>query len=393
MNAISQDNQAMIGLCGHCGCGHAHSHNGFTQDDSAGFAVVAAILRQIMPLDTGVRHIESSPDGQITVELNCGGEGKAFSAAGVTPFEKELLKKAVGQDAILPQALGMMVFGRVYGQGAMETATAFITAACLAVVDGFSRNYKTRTETALEHIEGSCGITLGTMVKISGVNTGVLLVVNASWGGIGPVEDLEGNIASGPKADLMDKLGLRELPTLVVESKAYVPTLSDGIPGNDNTLMIRANSEYDNLVVAQAMQEAANALGEKVIYDIHAYPRHTDALKNASMALGDKIIELGRKLKSSETSVEKVRLAARLNRLARLDFGGVSFMTNDLNNTVGGGGLIPGTAAVLSMVVTRDYIDKWIIPAMTPGDLSRYVALTLKSLEILGCRIDEGINQ
>ena len=390
MQTISQDNQAIIGLCGHCGCGHAHSNNGFTQDDSAGFAVVASILKQSMPLDTKIRDIKSSPDGQITIVLNCGGVGNAFSAAGVTPFDQDLLKKAVGQDAVLPQALGMMLFGRVYGQGAMETATAVITAASLAVVNGFIQNYN-QGETALEHLEGSCGISFGTIVEISGMSTAVLLVVNASTGGLGPVEDLEGNIASGPKARLMDKFGLLKLPTLVVESKAYVPSLSDDVQGDTNIFMIRANSEYDNLVVAEAIHDAAKNLGEKVIYDIHAYPRHTDALKNACITLGDKIIELGHKLKKSESSVDKVLLAAQLNKLARSDFGGVSFMSNKLNNIAGGAGLIPGTSAVLSMVVTRDYIKKWIIPVMTFDDLSRYVSLARKSLEILGRRKDEAL--
>ena len=83
MQLIPQNNRAEIGLCGHCGCGHAHSHNGFTQDDSAGFAVVANILKQSMPIDTGIREISSSSDGHIKIVLNCGGMGDAFSDAGV----------------------------------------------------------------------------------------------------------------------------------------------------------------------------------------------------------------------------------------------------------------------------------------------------------------------
>jgi len=391
MHAIPQSNRAIIGLCGHCGCGHTHSNNGFTQDDSAGFAVVAKILKQQMPLDTRIRDISSSSDGQIRIVLNGKGTGNAFSSAGFTPFEQDLLNKAIGQDAILPQALGMKVFGRVYGQGAMETATAVITAASLAVVDGFIQTYKDRADTALEHFEGSCGISFGTVIDISGVSTAVLLVVNASTGGLGPVEDLEGNIASGPKARLMEKLGLFELPTLVIESKAYVPSLSDKIQGKANIFMIRANAEHDNLVVAESLHEAAKALGEKVIFDTHAYPRHTHALKNACMALGDKIIELGHTLKNSESAVEKVLLAAQLNKLARSEFGGVSFMSNNLNDKSGGAGLVPGTAAVLSMVVTKAYIDQWIIPVMTMDDLSRYVDLTLKAVEILAHRKEEAL--
>lgn len=391
MQTISPDHPAVIGLCGHCGCGHAHSNNGFTQDDSAGFAVVAGILKQQFPMDTRIRDIHSSSDGQIKIVLNCGGTGKTFCSAGFTPFEQDLLNNAIGQDAVLPQALGMKIFGRVYGQGAMETATAVITAASLAVVDGFTRNYRDRTETALEHFKGSCGISMGTIIDISGIRTAVLLVVNASTGGIGPVEDLEGNIASGPKARLMEKLGMFELPTIVIESKAYVPGLSDGVQGRTNIFMIRANAEHDNLVVAESLDQAARSLDEKVIYDTQAYPRHTSALKNACTTLGDKIIEVGQALKNSETAEEKVLLAAQLNRLARCDFGGVSFMSNPLNDKSAGAGLIPGTAAVLSMVVTTAYIDQWIIPVMTMEDVSRYRDLTLKSIEILGRRKAEAL--
>lgn len=386
-----KNNPAVIGLCGHCGCGHAHSHNGFTQDDSAGFAVVANIIKQTMPLDTTINEITSSSDGRITIVLNSGGTGHAKSAAGFTPFEQTLLKKAVGKDAVLPQALGMMLLGRVYGQGAMETATAVITAASLAVVDGFIQRYSNRAETALEHLEGSCGISFGTIIEINNMNTAVLLVVNASKGGLGPVEDLEGNSASGPKADLMDSLGLFKLPTLVVESKAYVPNLSEDLPDHDSVFMIRANEAYDNLIVAESIREAAKKLDENVIYDTKAYPRHTNALKHACAALGDKIIELGRKLKECESSVDKVLLAAQLNHLARYDFGGISFMSNRLNDIVGGAGIIPGTSAVLSMVVTQNYINKWIIPALTVDDVSRYVSLTCKSLEILDRRKDEAL--
>ncbi|MCF8075289.1 MAG: hypothetical protein K9K63_04615 [Desulfotignum sp.] len=391
MHTILKSKSPVIGLCGHCGCGHAHSHNGFTQDDSAGFAVVASILKQAMPLDTAIRDISSSPDGKIKIVLNCGGAGHAVSAAGFTPFEKDLLKKAVGLDAVLPQALGMKLFGRVYGQGAMETATAVITAASLAVVDGFVRHYSDRAETAIEHLEGSCGISLGTVIDIRDISTAVLLVINASKGGLGPVEDLEGNSASGPKADLMKNLGLFELPTLVVESKAYVPYLSDDLTGSDSVFMIRANEEYDNVIVAESIQEAAKKLDEKAIYDIKAYPRHTNALKNACTILGDKIIELGQKLKEVESSVDKVILAAQLNQIARSDFGGVSFMSNRLNDIVGGAGIIPGTSAVLSMVVTGEYINEWIIPVLTVDDVSRYVSLTCKSLGILDHRKDEAL--
>ena len=38
----SLDVTAVIGISGHAGCGHAHSHCGFVQDDSGGLAAVLA---------------------------------------------------------------------------------------------------------------------------------------------------------------------------------------------------------------------------------------------------------------------------------------------------------------------------------------------------------------
>lgn len=101
-----KNNSAVIGLCGHCGCGHAHSHNGFTQDDSAGFAVVASILKQTMPLDTAISDITSSSDGNITIVLNSGGVGHAVSAAGFTPFEQKLLKRRWAWMLLCPRHWG-----------------------------------------------------------------------------------------------------------------------------------------------------------------------------------------------------------------------------------------------------------------------------------------------
>lgn len=39
-----------IGICGHIGVGHTYSHSGFVQDDGAGFAVVATLLKKLTQL-------------------------------------------------------------------------------------------------------------------------------------------------------------------------------------------------------------------------------------------------------------------------------------------------------------------------------------------------------
>ena len=43
----SLDATAVVGISGHAGCGHAHSHCGFVQDDSGGLAAVLAILQRM----------------------------------------------------------------------------------------------------------------------------------------------------------------------------------------------------------------------------------------------------------------------------------------------------------------------------------------------------------
>lgn len=39
-------------------------------------------------------------------------------------------------------------------------------------------------------------------------------------GGLGPAEDLEGNVALGSKRDLMKRLHMLQCPTIIVEGKA-----------------------------------------------------------------------------------------------------------------------------------------------------------------------------
>ena len=42
------DNKGIIGICGHVGAGHIHSHMGIVQDDSAGFAVTTSLIKSSM---------------------------------------------------------------------------------------------------------------------------------------------------------------------------------------------------------------------------------------------------------------------------------------------------------------------------------------------------------
>ena len=48
-------------------------------------------------------------------------------------------------------------------------------------------------------------------------------------------------------------------------------------------------------------------------------------------------------------------------------------MSADIHDIVAGGGIMPGTAAVLSMLVSETYIRKWKIPFFTPQDAANYI--------------------
>ena len=45
---FSNAKHGIIGFVGHVGVGHAHSLGGIIQDDSAGFAVIGSIIRDIL---------------------------------------------------------------------------------------------------------------------------------------------------------------------------------------------------------------------------------------------------------------------------------------------------------------------------------------------------------
>ncbi|MCM0709121.1 hypothetical protein NBH08_30270 [Faecalicatena sp. BF-R-105] len=57
-----------FGIIGHVGVGHVHSHSGYVQDDSAGFAAAACLLRRAFPVDTTIVHAQADPNtGCITI--------------------------------------------------------------------------------------------------------------------------------------------------------------------------------------------------------------------------------------------------------------------------------------------------------------------------------------
>ena len=300
----SLDATAVVGISGHAGCGHAHSHCGFVQDDSGGLAAVLAILQRTTGLDLTITRVtvQTGRKGRFEVETASGGKGSAAARRGITAAEARLAQFVVGRQAICTQALASTAFGRIYGQGAMEVPVALRTAIALAALNSFEINFPDQVLTADEGVTGNCGRILGTKICINGVVASVLAVVNASEGGLGPNEDVEGNVNLGPKKALMDKLGLATMPTLLIEGKVCADPASSMI--QSPTFLIRAYPDDDNVVAAQSYVAAADKLGYPSLYLDNLLARSADAMRKLGNSQGENIIRLGEALRDAKTAVE-----------------------------------------------------------------------------------------
>ena len=388
----SEKKQGVVGLVGHAGVGHVHSHAGFVQDDSAGFAVTVDILRQAYTVDLTITHIHGDLNsGIITVRTADGGCGSALARRGVTPTENELMQRIVGREAICTQALAVEALGRMYGQGVLEAPVALQAAIALATVDTFATKWPQAVLTAREDVPRQIGRMIGAIVEIDSVPVSVLALVNASEGGIGPDEDLEGNVCMGDKGRLMKHFGLDSLPTVIVESKAYVPTVCSTL--KDDAFWFRANKDWDNVTVYNCLCNAAGELGLAFESSDSAYPRTKDGLGQSTRQVAAKIMDLGKKLEQAGTSRSKVDLVAELALVISQDCGGITFMSNDLHEIVSGGGTVPGTSAVISMLVSPKNIAYWKIPALNKGDLERYRNVTCRALVLLSQNLETALRE
>ncbi|NLG85841.1 MAG: hypothetical protein GX489_01240 [Firmicutes bacterium] len=376
---ISKQNKGVVGIVGHVGVGHAHSHMGFVQDDSGGLAVVTSMLKKALPIDTLVSHVACDIAlGTITVTTTGGGRATTSPRRGITPAEADLMQAAIGQDAIFSQSLAVRTFGRMYGQGVHETAVSFQAALSLAVIDTFVHHYPQHCRVVKEDLPGNHGRILGTVINIAGIPTSLLAVVNASVGGIGPNEDLEGNIMSNAKGQLMKDLSLDHIPTVVVEGKMFVPSIASSITAP--TFWVRAQENVDNTTVAHCLVAAANELGIPCQLSLDALPQSKDSLRQSTYNLGQRIAQLGQRLSNAELAADKVALVADLATIVSQDAGGVTFMSNSLHEIVRGVGLLPGTAAVLSLLVSSAYVNWWKIPLFTPDDANKYISIITNAI-------------
>lgn len=388
----STQKKGILGITGHAGAGHVHSHSGFVQDDTAGFAVIACLLRRAFPVCTTISSVDADIDsGTVTVRTQDGGTGIALARRGITPYEATLARLAIGLDAVYSQNAAFAAFGRIYGQGCLELPVALQTATCLAVINTFEKRHPGLLLFGPEGMENKVGRCIGAVIDIDSIPVSVLGILNANDGGLGPDEDLEGNVMLGEKGKLMKELGLDSLPTIILESKAYVPAISKELERSQ--FWVRINGEVDNRVVYDALVQGANAATLPCIPCDTAYSRGKGEMAIATREFGQRIARLGNSLATAESSREKVKIVAELALLVSQDAGGITFMSSKLHDLVGGGGIMPGSSAVLSMAIPEAAIRIWKIPAFTAQDSDMYLAILEKALPVLANTIQEACSE
>lgn len=368
-----------VGIVGHVGCGHTHSLNNQVQDDSAGLSVILSLFKEATNLTLNIKDIYFESN-KIMVTLVNGGQGFGIARRGITPQEKKLMNSLIGKEIINTHTLVLETFGRIYGQGILEVPVALQTALANSALNGFLINYPNNFIGTVENIPGNHGNIVGTVLNIDGIDVSVLGTVNATLGGIGPNEDLEGNSANYSKKEIMQELGMSKIPTLVVEAMIYSP-LSKGLI--ENTFFVRGDQSDDNLLVIDSIIKACKNLNLPLIYNQDGMKRKKDLLRNTTKLVAEKIIELGTALTFAEKSEDKVRIVSELAIVISQDCGGISFMSNSLHEIIGGAGMMKKTAAVLNLVCSEDYIQTNPIPFLTSKELEEYILISKETIKEL----------
>lgn len=383
------DPPAIMGISGHAGCGHAHSHCGFVQDDSGGLAAVLTILQRATGLDLTIKEVKvrTGCNGWIEVTTASGGTARAFARRGITVAEKRLAEVVVGRQAICTQALASTAFGRIYGQGAMEAAVALQTAIANAALDSFVKAYPQQILSSSEGVKGNVGRVMGTKLDIDGRVVSLLAVVNATEGGLGPNEDVEGNVDLGIKGRLMETLGLDSLPTFLIEGKVCADPASAMI--SEPTFIVRAFPGDDNVTVAKSYVAASERLGYPVLYLDQLLGRNPTSMRDLTRTQGEAIIALGQALARATTAGEKVQIAAELNRFCSQELGGITFMSESIHRVMGGVGMIPGTCGCLSLFISHSQLKEDVIPVLNEAEASRFADVVLAGTAELLPHLDE----
>lgn len=376
-----------ICIAGHIGVGHVFSHSGINQDDSQGFAAISRILCERFGIRTVIKEVFIEK-GTLLVRTEDGGIGKAVPRRGITPFEAEILKRLIDEDAALPHLTVLKVFGRMYGHGVTDLTVATEYAVAASVMDTFVRKVPGFV-VATKEGEIASDIIGGVQIDAEGVPLALLLTINGSKIGIGPVEDLEGNIPLPPKREVMRRIGALKVPTIVIESKAYLPHLEL----EKEVFLIRFNEAIDNVVVGESLEEALKK--EKLNYVIakDAFPEKKGEMKDKLVEISSDIAQLAVIMAAADDAYSRTMAIAELARLISEDVGGVVFMSNALNDVVRGAGLVPGTGAVLSVAVPKSYLDIHVVPFTTKEEAAIISAAVLAAARALWGRYDEAMEE
>ncbi len=171
-----------------------------------------------------------------------------------------------------------------------------------------------------------------------------------------------------------------DLPTIILESKAYIPAMLDKV--DKVQFFVRWNKEFDNDIVGEALKSSLKKLDLPHLFDDSAYPRN-ESLRNETARIGKEIEELGKAYAVAETSAEKVQIVYKLGKLATSDLGGSVFMSNNIFQYSGAGGLWPGRSAVLSVIADQAHIDDYgtVISEESELEQSLYI-ITFALLEL-----------
>ena len=389
--SLDHARNSIVGIVGHAGCGHSNSHCGFIQDDSGGLCATLRILQLATDLDLTIQKVEVTvgQHGEFRVLTASGGIGTASPRRGITPFEAELAQRCVGEQAVCTQSLAMKCFGRTLGQGAMEVPVALQAAIANAALNSFAKSMPNYFIVGDENIDDNFGRLLGCVLNVDGLTVSLLALSNATRGGLGPNEDIEGNVNLAGKKELMEQLRLDELPTILVEGKVCAEPVSSKI--DCPTFVTRAYPGDDNFVVSECLVEAANELDFPIVYPRELLARRAGAMRALTYEMGMHIADLGQKLAQAVTSAEKVKIAAEINRYASEELGGVTFMSDDIHELMGGVGSIPGTTGCLSLFISRKELEQVVYPSLTMDDADQFAELILTGVGKVAARIDEAL--
>ena len=88
-----------------------------------------------------------------------------------------------------------------------------------------------------------------------------------------------------------------------------------------------------------------------------------------------------------------MRLAAEINRFVSEDLGGVTFMSDDIHEVMGGVGAIPGTTGCLSLFVPTAENKRSVYPALTLADVNRFADVVLGAVALLHERREDAVKE